>query len=708
MIEDSKQNLSALDKVKQMKAQKEQERKEAEELIKKQEQEKIQSAETMYTKLQNDLADLELQKKDLESQMKDQKREKVSIRKSQEAATAEIFSDKDVVEEVFQGEGKIKDNQTLKDIFAEDEEKVSSIDKTIKELKDQIKATEESIEITKLQAQETYKQTPKGIEEIEKQKAEQEAAEKAVQEKIKKEERIKINQVLGVNVKNQSNEFFKTGILDLYENDLRNADQQFGKEKVKEIFNELIDEQIQDVLNAERNKWGANEIKEQLDRYDAAKKEYDFYKNEYPRIVNQLKNELSILKEISKEIGKMLTEKFGNDEEFKNTNFNENAEGFISSAANIDNNSLLNQLLMGNYTDISREQYVIDSDSLTKQIDSLKSSNNAALEYLKEIKSAASMDELDKKHDSLMKKFGAKVQLKDVRIYNPTNTTIKFNAFDSQRYQQLGYQGVNQYDRDRQSRIEKTATIDQARQLLVEGEEKVTAKEKAMKEVANAQFEQKQLIIEAKEKFNVGINSNLYLEDQERNYNYHQEKLKTIYTQVIQKSAQLETMKDAEIANHGGSIIFKQNQELNNSAKETDEQLTQEKGTLTTERYKLQNEISKATFGIGNKPREKRIVEIDNRITEINNEKVKLESEIRSRSMYMEVGQILKELNIDTAEIMTGVRTAGELMKKLQEKILEDQQIPFDPLKKEYLQKLNNAQALVDQKKRAFVDMNSK
>ena len=37
----------------------------------------------------------------------------------------------------------------------------------------------------------------------------------------------------------------------------------------------------------------------------------------------------------------------------------------------------------------------------------------------------------------------------------------------------------------------------------------------------------------------------------------HQEKLKTIYTQVIQKSAQLESMKDAEIANHGGSIIFK-------------------------------------------------------------------------------------------------------------------------------------------------------
>lgn len=701
MIEDSKQNLSALDKAKLLKAQKEQEKLDAENLIKEQQQQKINDAQSSYEKLQREIGELDVQKNELQEKINEQKKIRKEKIKSQKDAIRELHSNEDTKE-------MLNDADTKQEIFSDDQAALDEAKETQKELERKLKGIEELHEVTTLQSKEVYKQTPKGIEEIEKQKAEQEAAEKAVQEKIKKEERIKINQVLGVNVKNQSNEFFKTGILDLYENDLRNADQQFGKEKVKETFNELIDEQIQDVLNAERNKWGANEIKEQLDRYDAAKKEYDFYKNEYPRIVNQLKNELSILKEISKEMGKMLTEKFGNDEEFKNTNFNENAEGFISSAANIDNNSLLNQLLMGNYTDISREQYVIDSDSLTKQIDSLKSSNNAALEYLKEIKSATSMDELDKKHDSLMKKFGAKVQLKDVRIYNPTNTTIKFNAFDSQRYQQLGYQGVNQYDRDRQSRIEKTATVDQARQLLVEGEEKVAAKEKAMKEVANAQFEQKQLIIEAKEKFNVGINSNLYLEDQERNYNYHQEKLKTIYTQVIQKSAQLETMKDAEIANHGGSIIFKQNQELNGFAKETLATLDGNEKNCIIEKQKLELEKSKAILNFGNPGRDIKIAELDDRISKIRIEKQKIESEVRSRSTYMEVGQILKDLNIDTGEIMTGVRTAGELMKKLQDKVLEDQKIPFEQDKKEYIGKLRNAKDLVDQKKRVFVDMNSK
>ena len=186
----------------------------------------------------------------------------------------------------------LNDADTKQEIFSDDQAALDEAKETQKELERKLKGIEELHEVTTLQSKEVYKQTPKGIEEIEKQKAEQEAAEKAVQEKIKKEERIKINQVLGVNVKNQSNEFFKTGILDLYENSLKNADQKKKKKKVKETFNEIVDEQIQDVLNAERSKWGLNEIKEQLDRYDGRKKEYDFYKNEYPKIVNQLKNEL--------------------------------------------------------------------------------------------------------------------------------------------------------------------------------------------------------------------------------------------------------------------------------------------------------------------------------------------------------------------------------------------------------------------------------
>lgn len=697
MNENENQNLSALEKVKKIKEQKEQERKEAEELIKKQELEKVQNAEARYAKLQNDLVDLELQKKDLESQMKDKKREKVSIRKSQEAATAEIFSDKDVVEEVFQGDGTLENNQTLKDIFAEDEEKVSSIDKTIKELKDQIKVTEESIETTKLQAQETYKETPKGIEEIEKQKAEQEAAEKAEQERIKKEEREKINQVLGVNIKRQSADFFKTGQVNIHDYSLKKANQEFGAEKVKETFNELIDEQIQDSLNAEREKWGVNELKFGIERFDTALELHNKYKKEYSSRIVTLMNNYEVLKEVARDISKTIPE-------IKIDNLEEQIRKKAGLGYQFDDlNNYRNNI------DKINTHKLLEIDSISTQNDSLLITINALRNLLNKAKN--NTDAEDFKINWKQEKFGDKIEMKEISARSPYDNgydTIKFNAFDKDRYQQLGYQGVNEYDKAQKSRIEKTATIDQARQLLKEGEEKVAAKEKAMKEVANAQFEQQQLIIEARSKLKIPDNYIMDLESQFSNYEARQRTLKTIYSQILQKSAQLESMKDAEIANHGGSIIFKYNKELNTAAKETDKQLTQEKDRLTTERFNLQNEISKATLGFGNKAREKRIAEIDLRINEINQEKTKLESEVRGRSTYMEIGQILKDLNIDSREIMDGIRTAGELMKKLQDKVLEDQQIPFDSEKKEYIGKLRNAQNLVDQKKRNFVDMNSR
>jgi hypothetical protein len=698
MIEDSKQNLSALDKVKQMKAQKEQERKEAEELIKKQEQEKIQSAETMYTKLQNDLADLELQKKDLESQMKDQKREKVSIRKSQEAATAEIFSDKDVVEEVFQGEGKIKDNQTLKDIFAEDEEKVSSIDKTIKELKDQIKATEESIEITKLQAQEIHKQTPKGIEEIEKQKAEQEAAEKAVQEKIKKEERIKINQVLGVNVKNQSNEFFKTGQLSIDEDRLKKTTNEFGVEKVKTAFDQQFTEQIKDVVNNERNKWGVNQLKEGVEKYDIAKQEYNRYKKDYVATVKKLAQEYAKTIELSKEITTLIPQvtlkEIGNNLDKK-----------------IGISSYLDQLESGYGTMTTQSnRSVLDLDLVEQKIISLEKTNELLADLLVQSKEHPDFEQFKTNWNSA--DFGPKISLDTKTVFDPDVSgadKVTFRAFDQDRYQQLGYQGLNEYDRDRQSRIEKTVSMDQARQLLAEGEVKVAAKEKVMKEVADAQFDQMQLIIETRSTFpDVSRTHISDLENQYANYTYHQKKLIEMQTEMLKKSTDLEKNSHEHVSLYNGSIIFTDFLEKNNTATIEIESTEKTIQKLQIERQTLESENARATFGFGNGKRSERIASIDREIAEHKQRVETLQTEKRNRPVYLNVDYIIDELRLDKREVMFGVITAGDLIKKINESIEEDRKIPFDPKKKEYIEKLKKAQSIVDQKKSEMVSVMKK
>ena len=698
MIEDSKQNLSALDKVKQMKAQKEQERKEAEELLKKQEQEKIQSAETMYTKLQNDLADLELQKKDLESQMKDQKREKVSIRKSQEAATAEIFSDKDVVEEVFQGEGKIKDNQTLKDIFAEDEEKVSSIDKTIKELKDQIKATEESIEITKLQAQEIHKQTPKGIEEIEKQKAEQEAAEKAVQEKIKKEERIKINQVLGVNVKNQSNEFFKTGRLSIDEDRLKKTTNEFGVEKVKTAFDQQFTEQIKDVVNNERNKWGVNQLKEGVEKYDIAKQEYNRYKKDYVATVKKLAQEYAKTIELSKEITTLIPQvtlkEIGNNLDKK-----------------IGISSYLDQLESGYGTMTTQSnRSVLDLDLVEQKIISLEKTNELLADLLVQSKEHPDFEQFKTNWNSA--DFGPKISLDTKTVFDPDVSgadKVTFRAFDQDRYQQLGYQGLNEYDRDRQSRIEKTVSMDQARQLLAEGEVKVAAKEKVMKEVADAQFDQMQLIIETRSTFpDVSRTHISDLENQYANYTYHQKKLIEMQTEMLKKSTDLEKNSHEHVSLYNGSIIFTDFLEKNNTATIEIESTGKTIQKLQIERQTLESENARATFGFGNGKRSERIASIDREIAEHKQRVETLQTEKRNRPVYLNVDYIIDELRLDKREVMFGVITAGDLIKKINESIEEDRKIPFDPKKKEYIEKLKKAQSIVDQKKSEMVSVMKK
>ena len=169
-----------------------------------------------------------------------------------------------------------------------------------------------------------------------------------------------------------------------------------------------------------------------------------------------------------------------------------------------------------------------------------------------------------------------------------------------------------------------------------------------MKETANAQFEQQQLFIETREKFKIQDGYTINLESEFNNYNSYQEKLKRIYSEVAQRSSQLESMKDAEIANYGGSIIFKQNQELNDLAKEKINILDSDEQKLVQEKKNLQLEMSKAMLGIGNSGREKKITEIDGSITKIREEKIKLETETRNRPIYMEVGQILRDLNIDT------------------------------------------------------------
>ena len=692
--------LSALEKARLLKEQKAQEKLEAEQHAHQQELQAAEQAEASYTQLQQQLEDLENQKKEIQEKIDEQKQIRKEKIDSQRSALRELLSDEETKE-------LLKDADTKQEIFGDDQAALDEAKEIQRGLEKELKSLEDQIEITKLQVQEIYKETPEGLEKIEKERIEQEEAQKAEQERIKKEEMVKVNRVLGVNIQNQNSDFFKSGVIDFNENSFKKAEQEFGAEKVKETFDTVIDEQIQGLLNVERNKWGISQLREGVEKYDTALELYNKYQREYQTVIRNLESQYKQFEQIREEIANLPFPDGIVKDKFKELSY---------KILGIDSYYHLDKLAEGWYKEMSDDRLVLDIESAKNATENLKRGIIAFKDIFEKLKDNPTIDLLNQVQKNKRKEvnFGEEVKIDDVVIPNPNTynhgsyKTIKYRAFDKYRFDDLKYnQNIHPNDRERNSIIEKTVSIEDARRLLSEGESKIIAKEKAMKETANAQFEQQQLFIETREKFKIQDGYTINLESEFNNYNSYQEKLKRIYSEVAQRSSQLESMKDAEIANYGGSIIFKQNQELNDLAKEKINILDSDEQKLVQEKKNLQLEMSKAMLGIGNSGREKKITEIDGSITKIREEKIKLETETRNRPIYMEVGQILRDLNIDTGEILTGARTAGELMKKLQDKISEDQKISFDPEKKEYINKLKDAQALVDQKKSAIISMNS-
>lgn len=677
MIEDSKQNLSAVEKAKLMKAKIAEEKLQTENLIKEQEAQKAQEAQSKYEKFQNEIGELELQKNTLQQEINEQKKIRKEKIKSQKDAVRELHSNEDTKD-------LLNNPDTKQEIFGDDQTALDQAKETQKELEGKLKSIQEEIKITQLQSQEAYKETPAGIAEAEQQRIAQE-----------QEEFNKINETLQFSVKS---EFFKTGQLSIDEDRLKKTTNEFGVEKVKTAFDQQFTEQIKDVVNNERNKWGVNQLKEGVEKYDIAKQEYNRYKKDYVATVKKLAQEYAKTIELSKEITTLIPQvtlkEIGNNLDKK-----------------IGISSYLDQLESGYGTMTTQSnRSVLDLDLVEQKIISLEKTNELLADLLVQSKEHPDFEQFKTNWNSA--DFGPKISLDTKTVFDPDVSgadKVTFRAFDQDRYQQLGYQGLNEYDRDRQSRIEKTVSMDQARQLLAEGEVKVAAKEKVMKEVADAQFDQMQLIIETRSTFpDVSRTHISDLENQYANYTYHQKKLIEMQTEMLKKSTDLEKNSHEHVSLYNGSIIFTDFLEKNNTATIEIESTEKTIQKLQIERQTLESENARATFGFGNGKRSERIASIDREIAEHKQRVETLQTEKRNRPVYLNVDYIIDELRLDKREVMFGVITAGDLIKKINESIEEDRKIPFDPKKKEYIEKLKKAQSIVDQKKSEMVSVMKK
>ncbi len=703
MNEDPTKNISALDKVKQIKEQKEKERLEAEELSRQQEEKKIQAdlekaktAQQDYEKLQQEDKNLKDQRKEILEQIEEKKNIIDSIQKSQEAATREIFADEDVKKEIFQGDSiayNKRENNILQDIFGADNDALDAAKSAQRELVQQLEEIRSKIYTNIQDMDKLYPETTEGIriaeqervaqeqqeqerireeeekvriesEKAERARIEREKAEKAEQERIKKAEREALKAKFSGSWESLS-DFNNGGELRINDYEVDRVVKEMGHDKAKEVTEDLFTEQTDKIMeNAKKNAG--------FDVQERQFKKIQEYKEKMPQLRERLKK---LHSERSELVGKIKSL-------FKN---GERETGIVMPY--YENQDRINDLMNIGYAQLY-QPILSDEKGFLSNLSLLERGEYGTAS----LPSVASMEKLIGLQQELFDKVKGKFEQGIPQAAEYFKMT--YGSASNEFYKDLraidakidsGYQPGSPDDRSSGFRDFDQAVFDKKKQEF-------DAKEKMLKGVFQSKIDQAFNDFDIREELRVKFpNSTVSAQQLESDFNNFENGKRggeMALTKMMQDMSTLQNYLDEPVSWGGHSWLnYTNKMQEQKQARAELETLKPKISSLSEEKRQLEIAKRNATLGFGNGKRDERIKEIDVELAKLEMEKKGYETLANQQTSAVIGGFALNLGYINYEKDIVPGMTLRDAFKKQEEKIKERIAEKYDPKKKELLEK---------------------
>ncbi len=685
---------SSLEKAKLLMEQKKNEKIQAQKLIEEEQKKEGDRLTAVYQGLAQKVKDLEMTKEEWEHPLTEIKARRLENIKDQRSTLVELRKSEE-------GNEILNDPELKKATFSDSENEIKDLRPKGKKLQEQIKNLNKQIEVAKAEAQAAYEQTPEYKQKVEKEEAEARAIAEEAERKELEQEQAEIAKMLAVRVDEYN--FFTTGQFYLREENLKKAIDQYGLEKIKQVFDAQIEKQLEAQLYKQRSELGLISIDKEIKEFDEENNRNILYRKEYPQMIRDIKAKKIELDEILKKLNEFAPKEHARNVKRNfddKVHFNYNYDYIFNGRFDYKDEKIEHGKTMAAVTLESGKQAI---ESLDVMLEKLKG-------QLGQLEQNPDFETFIKDFDST--NFGKPAEIKHTNVGNPKDGNeynIKYNCVDKET---LRYRGDDEKRQIALGRMhppmkEKVSSIWEARDILKKGEEVVATKEKIMKDALEAQLEYTLLNIEAKTRFpEVSTGETL-----DRQFSAYENEKKNAIKQLgelANKQLELANLKDEYVSvGDNGNIVFTKNYSNIKDFYDQISGLQKENNDLDREKDDKERKSRNATMGdkvMGDKKKwDQRVKEIGETIsgnkTKINN----LENKIKPLRQYTNLDNIVYELGLDKNELMDGVTTLGDLIEKLDSIMHEKESKPFDPTKKEYFDKIKGAIAKVEQTKADYL-----
>lgn len=647
--------LSAAEKARNLREQQLQKRQEIE-------VNKTQNVQQEYESSKTELDSLKLKREELVGEIsvaQNTRSEKIS---SQRTAVKELVSLPETYEMMRKDEDGFKQG-----VFGEDEEALSAARQEQKKLEKGLKVMDEQLKTLKNRTQELYRLTPEGVE-AEKQRL--------IQEQEKK--KTFVNDTFKRSFSHDSmRELGDAGTFRINDVEMKVAVDELGLEEAKNVLNEVLGEKVDGMIKHQKE---GMKIQNEIYFADLEKTflQIDENKKEMPNVEQEMEDAERELKSASRQLAEFL-ENHKNDPKvsrvisdwglmkhpktfFATADFEYDPNNTLESMRKF-NAGYYNQVYLPNAKD-AREAIASQKELINERLSILKEGPEKFAEYFRPLSS----DRID-------------------NAYTRTKVREKMK----QQYV-LGSSIENL--------AKKNGGLERVEAIYKEKKQLFDSKEAALKECAKNVVEMEGFEFETREKFGKDI---FKVENEVKDDGYKKQSASADLEKVIKKQIEKSAHLDEEISLDGQSIHFPKFEKMYKDARSEVVNFEGQVKNLSLQKSKLEDEIQKATFGIGNGKRKEQLTEIESSIKDLNVKITEKSNEAKAASnTYPGVDSIFREAYLKPSDFFKPRMTLRGLLEVMNQDFKAKAEVPPDQDKVAAVKQLESLRKKSEEKRKAY------